>query len=79
MEEVNKPSKTLDIIRERVVHELQERNMSHREFAEAVGLSRPWITNFLNGKVALSFADAEAIAEYLEISLVDLISEKILR
>lgn len=76
---MTKPSRTLDVIRERIVHELQERNMSHREFAEAVGLSRPWITNFINGKVALSFADAEAIADFLEISLVDLISEKILR
>ena len=76
---MRKPSRTLHIIRERILHELNERNLSHREFAEAVGISRVWLTNFLNGKVALSFADADAIADYLEIQLVDLISEKICR
>jgi DNA-binding Xre family transcriptional regulator len=79
MKTMRKPSRTLAIIRERIVHEMQERNLSQREFAEAIGISRVWLTNFLNGKVALSFADAEAIADFLDIELADLISEKICR
>lgn len=73
---MRKHSRTLDIIRDRLEQELKDRGLSHRQLAEAVGLSRPWVTNFMNGKVALSIVDAEAIAAYLGVSLVNLIQQK---
>lgn len=73
---MRKQSWALSVIRERLRNELEVRNLSQREFAEAVGLSRPWLTKFLNGKVALSFADADAIAHHLGVQLVDLINQK---
>lgn len=74
---MQKESPSLDRIREWVKHEMGERELTISVLASKTGLSRPWLSNFLNGKVALSFADADILAEYFETSLSDMISEKI--
>jgi transcriptional regulator with XRE-family HTH domain len=73
---MRKHSRSLDTFRERLQQEMKDRGLSQRQLAESVGLSRPWVTNFMNGKVSLSIADAEAISEYLGVSLVNLIQSK---
>jgi transcriptional regulator with XRE-family HTH domain len=77
MIEVQKESPSLDRMRLRVRQELDDRSMTIQALADGTGLSRVWLSNFLSGKVALSFADADLIADFLEISIAELISEKI--
>lgn len=74
---MQKESRSLELIRARIRHELQERDLSIQALADGSGLTRSWVSNALHGKVALSFADADAIAKFLGISLADMISEKI--
>lgn len=74
---MQKESPSLDRIREWVKHEVAERDLTISDLATKTGLSRPWLSNFLNGKVALSFADADILAEFFGTTLSDMISEKI--
>lgn len=78
MNDVNKPSATLDRIRERVRAELDDRSMTIQALADAAGISRVWLSRFLRGEVALSFADADAIAIVFGTTTSELGSEKIL-
>ena len=54
------------LIRQTLSREMRDRGVRHRDLAEAIGLSRPQLTNVLRGRFGTTPAKVEALKRILE-------------
>lgn len=65
-----------DIARKNIRHRLEVRNIPHSELENGGVITRKGLYNFLYGYSDITLKKLEAIAAYLETSVIDLLLEK---